>query len=223
MITNKKLNNEFERIILLSSLNGGTGKSFIIKHIAKSLLNNNKIGLLDVDINNLGLTQSLQLLNKRLESTTDSHGNTLVQPFDLDDIKFVSAGLLDIGSDLTGLRGGALSGISRLLINEINWGKLDYLLIDLPSGLSDIELTILDDFPAAEVLLISNGNIFADNRKLQYYFNRKIKILGLLYNRLHSNDNFENNCIDFCKNNDIKYFGIFYDILNQNHFPNFKL
>jgi ATP-binding protein involved in chromosome partitioning len=211
---NTNLNNKFGRIILFSSLNGGTGKSYIISHISKLLATKNKIGLLDIDINSICLTQHLQLQNKRLESITDSHGHTLVQPHNLNGIKFVSAGLLDIGSDLTGLRGGQLSGISRLLISEVNWDELDYLLIDLPSGLSDIELTILDDFPNSEILMISSGNIFADKRKLQYYSNRNIKILGLLYNRQNINLNLEDDCIDFCRTNNVKYLGIFSDTFN---------
>ena len=205
MIINPKLNNKFKRIILFSSLNGGTGKSYIISHISKLLSEKNEVGLLDADINSIGLTQSLQLLNKRLDGTTDAHGITLVSPYKLGMIKFVSVGLLDIGTDLTGLRGSGLSGICRLLINEVNWGELDYLLIDLPSGLTDIELTILDDFSDAEIILVSNGTFFADNRKLQYYVNRNIKILGVIYN----NQNSDEDCIHFCQSNNIKYLGKF--------------
>ncbi|MCL2040332.1 MAG: P-loop NTPase [Bacteroidetes bacterium] len=208
MTTNKKIKNNFKRIILFSSLNGGTGKSFIAKYIAKTYGIKSKVGLIDSDINSLGLTSHMPISKikdiidfgketerlKRIESKTDSHGNTIVYPLDYPSdyfgkeykteskFKFISPGLLDIGSVLLGVRGAKLSSIVRLLINDVSWGELDYLLIDTPSGLSDIELTLLDDFPNSEILFVSNGNMIADKRKIEYYCNRGIKILCLVFN-----------------------------------------
>ena len=205
MTTNPKIQNNFKRIILFSSLNGGTGKSFIAKLCAIEFAKKNKVGLIDIDINSLGLTNQLNLFGKKIESKTDSHGNTLVFPINCYEFKFISAGLLDIGSVLTGVRSGMLSSISRLLINDVCWGEIDYLLIDTPSGLSDIELTLLDDFPNIDIVFISNGNMFADNRKLQYYLNRKVNIAGLLYNKQISIIDLEQEYITFCKNLNISF------------------
>jgi ATP-binding protein involved in chromosome partitioning len=219
--TNPKLNNNFKRIILFSSLNGGTGKSFISEQISSLLSTKCNVGLLDADINSIGLTYLLKLFDKRLESITDSHGYTLVEPYSLNNTKFISAGLLDIGEDLTGLRGGLLSGICRLFINDVNWGELDYLLIDLPSGLSDIELTLLDDFQNVEILFIGNGNVFADERKLKYYLNRNVKILGLLYNKYSPYLDCTKKYYDLCNNNNITFLETF-PFISDNKPPNLE-
>ena len=229
MITNDKIQNSFKRIILFSSLNGGTGKSFIAKHFAITYAKTHKVGLIDSDINSLGLTFQLPIslpkiknivdktektIPHQIKSKTDSHGNTMVYPLDFSitkkfKYKFMSVGPLDIGSDLLGVRGGMLSSISRLLINEVNWGDIDYLLIDTPSGLSDIELTLLDDFPNSEILLVSNGHISADKRKIEYYLNRGVNIVGLLYNNHNLIIDLEQEYITFCKDLNIDFLGKF--------------
>jgi Mrp family chromosome partitioning ATPase/DUF971 family protein len=126
-----------DSIIAVSSCKGGVGKSSVAAHLARQLKREGlEVGLLDTDV----YGPSLPTLFNRHNPQIYSRDGKLV-PFEIDGIKVMSMGYL-LGESPAVLRGPIVSGYVQQILNQTDWGKLDYLLIDMPPGTGDIQLTI---------------------------------------------------------------------------------
>ena len=136
-----KLLPEVKNIIAVSSGKGGVGKSTVAANLAVALaLQGHKVGLLDADI--FGPSQPKMFnVEEARPYMVEVGGRELIEPAANYGVKLLSIGFFVNKEDAVLWRGAMASNALKQLIGDANWGDLDYFLIDLPPGTSDIHLT----------------------------------------------------------------------------------
>ena len=138
-----KLLPQVKNIIGVSSGKGGVGKSTVAANLAVSLAKlGYKVGLLDADIFGPSMPKMFQVEDAR-PYAEHVDGRDLIVPVEKYGIKLLSIGFFVDPDQATLWRGGMASNALKQLIGDANWGELDYFLIDLPPGTSDIHLTVV--------------------------------------------------------------------------------
>ena len=138
-----KLLPEVKNIIAVSSGKGGVGKSTVAANLAVALaLQGHKVGLLDADI--FGPSQPKMFnVEEARPYMVEVGGRELIEPAANYGVKLLSIGFFVNKEDAVLWRGAMASNALKQLIGDANWGDLDYFLIDLPPGTSDIHLTMV--------------------------------------------------------------------------------
>jgi ATP-binding protein involved in chromosome partitioning len=174
-----------KHIILIASGKGGVGKSTTAVNLAGALqVEGAKVGILDADIYGPSIPMLLGLTGA--EPTTKD--NKQLQPFDANGIKAQSIGFLVPSDDATVWRGPMASGALTQLLNETDWGELDYLIVDMPPGTGDIQLTMSQKVPASGTVIVTTPQdlALADAQKGIAMFNKvNVPVLGLIENMSH--------------------------------------
>ncbi|HEY7703464.1 MAG TPA: P-loop NTPase [Acidimicrobiia bacterium] len=141
------------RVIAVGSGKGGVGKSTVSVNLAVALSRSGKrVGLLDADIWGFSIPRMLGL-DERLQADSDTK---LIVPTVADGVKVVSTGLI-IESEGTALmwRGLMLSKALEQFLTQVDWGELDYLVIDLPPGTGDVQMALSRLLPQAELIVVT--------------------------------------------------------------------
>lgn len=169
------------KIIVVGSGKGGVGKSTVSSNLAVALARTGrKIGLLDADV--YGPSQPRMMGVRARPQSPD--GKTLIPPV-AHGVTMMSIGLmLDEGQAVI-WRGPMLMGAMQQLIGEVEWGELDVLIIDLPPGTGDIQLSLAQKTELAGAIIVSTPQDVAllDARKAIDMFDKlKVPIFGLIEN-----------------------------------------
>ena len=169
----------------ISSGKGGVGKSTTAVNIAAALsLQGAKVGLLDADVYGPNLPQMLGLGQADIEVIQTPTGDKFL-PLEVQGIKLMSVGLLAEKNRPLAWRGPVLHKIITQFINDVEWGELDYLLIDLPPGTGDAQITIIQESPICGVILVTTPQqvAIADVRRNIYMFRQVgVPVLGIVEN-----------------------------------------
>lgn len=170
-----------DRILVIASGKGGVGKSTVSANLAVALARQGRrVGLLDADI--YGPSQPRMMgVTKRPDSPD---GETIV-PLEAYGLKMMSIGLMVPEETALVWRGPMLMGALQQLLNKVQWGKLDVLIIDLPPGTGDVQLTLGQRTIMTGALVVSTPQDVAllDARKAIDMFDKlKTPILGLIEN-----------------------------------------
>ena len=182
-----KLLSQVKNIIGVSSGKGGVGKSTVAANLAVSLAKlGYKVGLLDADIFGPSMPKMFQVEDAR-PYAEHVDGRDLIVPVEKYGIKLLSIGFFVDPDQATLWRGGMASNALKQLIGDANWGELDYFLIDLPPGTSDIHLTVVQTLALTGAIVVSTPQAvaLADARKgINMFINDKVNvpILGLVEN-----------------------------------------
>lgn len=182
-----KLLPQVKNIIGISSGKGGVGKSTISSNLAVALAKlGYKVGLLDADIFGPSVPKMFQVEDAR-PTMEEVAGRELITPIEKYGVKLLSIGFFVSPEQATLWRGGMASNVLKQLIGDANWGDLDYMLIDLPPGTSDIHLTIVQSLALTGIVTVSTPQdvALADARKgVNMFTNEKVAvpILGLIEN-----------------------------------------
>ena len=168
------------KIIGVGSGKGGVGKSTVAANLAVCLAQAGaKVGLLDADIYGpsvptmFGVHRQPHIADKKL-IPVEAHG-----------IRFISIGLLVEANQAMVWRGPMVVGALKQFLNDVNWGELDYLLIDLPPGTGDVQLTLAQNAPLAGAVVVSTPQAvaLADVRRSVSMFQKvNVPILGIVEN-----------------------------------------
>jgi len=167
-------------VIAVASGKGGVGKSTVTVNLAVSLKKSGaRVGLLDADV----YGPSIPLMFGKSE-TPGSAGPEKILPIDGDGIKIMSLGFF---SDDTPLiwRGAMVSQAIQQLLTVVEWGELDYLLLDLPPGTGDAQLTLCQSAPISGAVIVTTPQdvSLSDARKgLETFRQLNVPILGLVEN-----------------------------------------
>ena len=173
--------NNIKNIIAIASGKGGVGKSTVAANVALALReNNNSVGLLDLDIYGPSLPIILGM-NENPKMTDDRK----IIPIEHYGLKVMSFGFIS-GNDTPVIwRGPLVSRMTEQFFNDVHWGELDYLVLDLPPGTGDIQLTLTQKLRMSGAIIITTPQdiALADVQKGADMF-RKVHtpILGVIEN-----------------------------------------
>jgi len=175
-------NNNIKNIIAVASGKGGVGKSTTTVNLAYALIAEGaKVGILDADIYGPSIPTLLGLKNAKPSSADGK----LMTPLKAHGLSAMSIGFLVDESDATVWRGPMASGAFNQLLTETAWPELDYLLIDMPPGTGDIQLTLAQKVPVAAAVIITTPQDMAliDAAKGIAMFDKvKVPVLGIIEN-----------------------------------------
>jgi len=168
-------------ILAVASGKGGVGKSTVSSNLAVALARQGRrVGLLDADIH--GPSQPRMMGATTRPASPDGK---IIEPLVAHGVTFMSIGLmLDAGKAVV-WRGPMLMGALQQMISQVNWGDLDVLIVDLPPGTGDVQLTLCQRAQPTGALVVSTPQDVAllDARKAMDMFNTlKTPILGLIEN-----------------------------------------
>jgi ATP-binding protein involved in chromosome partitioning len=175
------------QVIAIHSGKGGVGKSTISANLAITLAKQGyKVGLLDADIHGPSIPKMFHTEGCRPVSTP-VNGRNLIEPIEQYGVKMLSIGFFVDPQQAVVWRGGMASNAIKQLIQDANWGELDYFLIDLPPGTSDIHLTLVQHLHLTGAIVVTTPQPVAlvDARKgVDMFLNDKINVpvLGLIEN-----------------------------------------
>jgi ATP-binding protein involved in chromosome partitioning len=182
-----KILSKVKNIIAVVSGKGGVGKSTVSANLALALAEGGaKVGLMDADIYGPSVPIMFGVRGQR-PLMKDENGQGIIIPIQKFGISLMSIGLLVDEKDAVVWRGPMASSAIRQFITEVDWGALDYLVIDMPPGTGDIHLTIMQTVPVTGVVIVTTPQTvaLADAKKAIAMFgqaNVKVPIIGLVEN-----------------------------------------
>lgn len=184
--TTQKPNNRApyaKKVIAISSGKGGVGKSTVASNIAVGLAQKGlQVGLLDADIYGPSIPRLFGVENERISWNDD---NKMIPSFNFG-VKVMSVGLTTPRND-TPLVWRSSVAISALIqfLDDVAWGELDYLVIDMPPGTGDVQLTMAQELPLSGVVLVTTPQKVATDdvsRALVMFQDINVPILGIVEN-----------------------------------------
>ncbi|SES73754.1 Mrp/NBP35 family ATP-binding protein [Prevotella sp. kh1p2] len=182
-----KLLPQVKNVIAISSGKGGVGKSTVAINLAIALARlGYKVGLLDTDIFGPSMPKMFGVENERPYGV-EKDGRQLIEPIEKYGVKMMSIGFFVDADTALVWRGGMATSALKQLIADVDWGELDFFILDTPPGTSDIHLTILQTLSVTGAIIVSTPQqvALADARKgIDMYRNDKVNvpILGLVEN-----------------------------------------
>ena len=178
---------EVKNIIAVVSGKGGVGKSTVAANLALALAASGaKVGLMDADIYGPSVHIMFGIRGERPQMK-DVDGKGKIVPIERYGIKLMSIGLLVDEKQAVVWRGPMVSSAIRQFVTDVDWGELDYLVIDMPPGTGDIHLTIVQTVPVTGAIVVTTPQLvaLADAKKGITMFNQgglKVPVIGLVEN-----------------------------------------
>src|SRR5438067_11656801 len=170
-----------DAIIAVGSGKGGVGKTTLAVNLALALAKlGYKTGLLDADV--YGPNVPLMLGTSAQPKVL---GENRIEPIEVHGLKVISVGLLNPGDKPLIWRGPMLHSIIRQFLGQVEWGQLDFLVVDLPPGTGDVALSLIQTVPLTGAIVVSTPSDVAlqDARKAIEMFRQvKVDIVGLVEN-----------------------------------------
>ena len=144
------------RVIAIASGKGGVGKSTVTTNLAVALRQRGyNVGIVDADIYGPSQTKMFGVEGYVPDAERDENGNDFIIPAQSYGIKIMSIGFFIRPTDALMWRGGMAVNALHQLIHQTRWGKLDYLLVDLPPGTGDIHLSIINELKISGAVIVS--------------------------------------------------------------------
>ena len=183
----RKVLPKVKHIIAVASGKGGVGKSTVSSNLAVGLARRGfKVGLLDADIYGPSAPTMFDLTHDK-PRVVDVDGKSMLEPIEQYGVKVLSIGFFAEVNQAVVWRGPMATKALNQLINDANWGELDYMILDLPPGTGDVHLSIVQVIPLSAALIVSTPQdvALADARKGVAMFQLpaiNVPILGIVEN-----------------------------------------
>ena len=176
-----------KNIIAIASGKGGVGKSTMATNVAVTLAQHGAhVGLLDADIFGPSIPTMFGCEHQKPQVLQQA-GKQYIVPLEKYGVKLLSIGLLAPADNAMVWRGPMASSALRQFLRDVDWGELDYLLIDLPPGTSDIHLTLVQAVPVTGAVIVTTPQkvALADATKGIAMFQKSpinVPVLGVVEN-----------------------------------------
>ncbi len=176
-----------KNIIAIASGKGGVGKSTTASNLAVALANKGaKVGLIDADISGPSIPTMFNVEGEQ-PTIKQVDGKNIIIPIEQYGVKLISIGFLTPAESAVIWRGPMASSALKQFISDVEWGELDYLLIDLPPGTSDIHLTLVQTLPVTGAVIVTTPQkvALADATKGLTMFRQaqiNVPIIGVIEN-----------------------------------------
>src|SRR5262245_57293979 len=168
-------------LVAVASGKGGVGKTTLAVNLARALRKlGHKVGLLDADVYgpNVPLMLGASAQPKVL-------ADQRIQPLEVYGLKVISVGFLNPGDKPLIWRGPMLHSIIRQFLGSVEWGELDYLIVDLPPGTGDVALSLIQTVPLTGAIVVSTPSDVSlqDGRKaIEMFRQMKVDVVGMVEN-----------------------------------------
>ena len=176
-----RLDVSMRSIIAITSGKGGVGKSTVATNLAVALAEAGaRVGLIDADILNPNIP-TMMGLNSGRPQVVD---NKMV-PIKAHRVKLMSTGFLTTPDKPMIMRGPMLHGAIRQFFTDVNWGSLDYMIVDLPPGTGDAPLSLAQSFPLTGVIVVTQPQDVAVSdalRSIAMFETLDVSVIGLVEN-----------------------------------------
>jgi ATP-binding protein involved in chromosome partitioning len=171
-------------VVAISSGKGGVGKSTVAANLAAALAaTGRRVGLLDADV--YGPNIPLMFGEKRKPKVTGERGSEKIMPLEAHGVKLMSLGFLLDEEQPAIMRGPLVSGILKQFLEQVEWGELDYLIVDMPPGTGDAQLSLVQLVNIDGALLVTTPQDVAtgDVRRAIRMFERvNTRVFGIVEN-----------------------------------------
>jgi len=170
-----------KKIIAVASGKGGVGKSTVAANLALALREHGTVGLLDADIYGPSLPRMLGALNQK---PSVSEGNKMT-PVERYGIKVMSIGFLVKEDSAVVWRGPMLFKAMDQFFRDVQWGDLDYLVVDLPPGTGDVQLSLVQKVPVSSAIVVTtpqNISLIDAKKAIDMFERTGVKISGVVEN-----------------------------------------
>jgi ATP-binding protein involved in chromosome partitioning len=172
------------RVVAVSSGKGGVGKSTVAVNLAAALVRGgHRVGLLDADV--YGPNVPMMLGEKRRPRVTGTKGAEMIEPLEAHGVLLMSLGLLLEEAQPAIMRGPLISGILKQFIEQVEWGELDFLVVDMPPGTGDAQLSLVQTVRVDGVVMVttpqdvSTGDV---RRAIKMFERVDTRVLGVIEN-----------------------------------------
>lgn len=176
-----QFNAPMRSIIAVGSGKGGVGKSTVSANLAVALAEAGaKVGLIDADILNPNIPQMMGLSSGRPKVMDDK-----MQPIEVYGVQIMSTGFLTTPDKPMIMRGPMLHSAIRQFFTDVNWGQLDYMIVDLPPGTGDAPLSLAQQFPLAGAIIVTQPQDVAVSdalRSAAMFDQLNVPIIGIVEN-----------------------------------------
>jgi ATP-binding protein involved in chromosome partitioning len=173
-----------QNVIAVGSGKGGVGKTTIAVNLSVALAKlGYKVGLLDADIYGpnvplmMGVNRQPDVLGENRIAPNTNHG-----------VKIISVGFISPGDRPLVWRGPMLHSIIKQFLQQVEWGELDFLIVDLPPGTGDVVISLFQTVPLTGALVVSTPSDVSlqDARKaIEMFRGVKVDVLGIIENMSH--------------------------------------
>ena len=178
-------------IIAVSSGKGGVGKSTVAANLATALsLEGARVGLMDADVYGPNIPTMMGVTEQPLIENDPVKGEMFVPP-SAHGVKVMSMGFLIQGDQPLVWRGPMLHNVVSQFCHKVNWGTLDYLVVDMPPGTGDVQLSLAQLVPVTGVVMVTTPQEVSmqDVRKAYHMFEKvRVPVMGIVENMAYFQD-----------------------------------
>ncbi len=171
-------------VIAVSSGKGGVGKSTVAVNLAAALAaSGHRVGLLDADV--YGPDVPIMFGERRRPAVTGERGAEKIVPLEAHGVKLMSIGFLLEDEQPAIMRGPLVSGILKQFLEQVEWGELDYMIVDMPPGTGDAQLSLVQTVDLEGAVLVTTPQEVStgDVRRAVRMFERvRTRVLGMVEN-----------------------------------------
>lgn len=175
-----------KHLIAVASGKGGVGKSTIAANLAAALAQRGaSVGLLDADIYGPSQPTMYGVVGETMPARKTDDGKIIGRPLERYGVQIASLGFVMQRDQAAILRGPMLAGYFTTLVDQIEWGDLDFLIFDLPPGTGDIQLTLTQRIPLTGAVVVTTPQeiALADvRRSIQMFRKVNVDVLGVIEN-----------------------------------------